>query len=61
MKTVTYQGPSDRRRTDDPRHPFLTRGVPVRVPNDLAEKLANAASVTVHDPEPAAGGADQEE
>lgn len=48
MKTVTYHGPSDRRRVEDR---YLPRGVPVDLPNSLAAKVANHPRVTVEDAE----------
>ena len=55
MKRVTYHGPSDRRRVGDR---YLPRGVPVDLPNHLADSLSGA-NVTVEDdsdPDAAAGG-----
>ena len=55
MKRVTYHGPSDRRRVGDR---YLPKGVPVDLPNHLADSLSGA-NVTVEDgddPDAAAGG-----
>lgn len=56
MKTVTYHGPSDRRRVDGR---YLDRGVPTELPDHLADKLARSPNVTVEDgddTDAAAGG-----
>ena len=56
MRRVTYTGTADRYRVED-RH--LPRGVPVDLPNHLADKAARNPDVTVEDDgdtDAAAGG-----
>lgn len=60
MKRVTYLGPSDRLRIDGR---YAYRGVPTELPNDLADKAKQRCGdrLTVHDPEPATGGQEDDD
>lgn len=47
VKTCTYHGPCDRLRTDHDKVPYLYRGVPADLPNDVASRLEKRGRVKV--------------
>ena len=58
MKTVTYHGPSDRRRLADGR--LIVRGVPTEIPDHLAAGLSGSNITIQQDETDAATGGEEE-